>query len=74
MAGWLARHPYRPAAGLRVPHPLGDEGVIIECRGVRVFFGRPAGMPRRDVGSELRLLEGSLQHVAMRYGDLAIVS
>jgi hypothetical protein len=48
-------------------HPLGDEGAIIERRGILVFFGRFSGMHCCDVRCELRLLKGSFQHVAMWY-------
>ena len=57
--------------GKEQPHSFGDEGAIVERRGVLVFLGRLARMHRRDIGRELGLLESSFQHIAVRNGNLS---
>ena len=59
--------PYESLRDLRQKkaHSFGDEGALIERAGVLVLPASPARVHRRNVGGELRLLKGTLQHVAM---------
>lgn len=52
-------------------HAFGDEGALEEQRRVLVLGGRRAQMHTRQVGRELGLLEGALEHVLVWNGDFA---
>jgi hypothetical protein len=51
-------------------HSLGDVGAFEEEHRVAILGAGGAGMDAGEVGRELRLLEGALQDVFVRDGDL----
>jgi hypothetical protein len=62
-----------PLSNLREqkPHTLSDEGTVKEGNRILVLARSLPCMYRRDIGGELRLLEGPFQNVAVRNSNFS---